>query len=160
MLDSETAKSMQLKSAKARTENTIARKALESALTKEPELIGKLINNNAEQLAKTKLAGEWILNSAQSILVQSILEQQKQAHKLELERLKAELKGVDKIEVMTHPDYTDPKRVWSFDELCTLACMTQHDSRQILELFTQNKSETPLVDEQNKLLAIWRAFNG
>ncbi|HCG9580504.1 TPA: hypothetical protein ACF3XD_000651 [Vibrio parahaemolyticus] len=160
MLDSETAKSMQLKSAKARTENTIARKALESALTKEPELIGKLVNNNAEQLAKTKLAGEWILNSAQSILVQSILEQQKQAHKLELERLNAEFKGVDKIEVSHHPDYADPKRAWQFDELCTLARMTQHDSRQILELFAQNKAEPPLVDDQNKLLAIWRAFNG
>ncbi|MDW1624520.1 hypothetical protein R7E46_13240 [Vibrio sp. Vb2704] len=129
-------------------------------MTKEPELIGKLISSNAGQLGKTKLAGEWIINSAQSILVQSILEQQKQAHKLELERLKAELKGVEKIEISHHPDYTDEKRVWQFDELCTAAAMTQHDSRQILELFTQNKSEPPLVDEQNKLLAIWRAFNG
>ncbi|MCW8334075.1 hypothetical protein [Vibrio paucivorans] len=160
MLDSEKARELQKLSAKARTENALARRALNDALTKEPELIAKLIGSNSEQLASTKLGGEWLLNSAQEILVQSILEQQKQAHKLELERLKADLKTTDTIEIKTHPDLNDSKRVWQFDDLITTYVMSNTSSRELLALFSQNKSDEPPIDEQNRLLEIWRAFNG
>ncbi|TKF42936.1 hypothetical protein FCV60_19355 [Vibrio sp. F13] len=160
MLDSETAKELQLKSAEKRTENALARRAFNDALTKEPELIAKLIGSNSEQLASTKLGGEWLLNSAQSILVNSILEQQKQAHKLELEQLKADLKTTDTIEIKTHPDLSDSKRVWQFDELVSTYVMSNTTSRQLLALFGQNKLDEPPIDEQNCLLSIWRAFNG
>ncbi|MEZ9188047.1 hypothetical protein AB4133_01750 [Vibrio sp. 10N.286.52.F8] len=160
MLDSETAKELQKLSAEKRTENALARRAFNDALTKEPELIAKLIGSNSEQLASTKLGGEWLLNSAQSILVNSILEQQKQAHKLELEQLKANLKTTDTIEIKTHPDLTDSKHVWSFDELVNTYVMSNTSSRELLALFSQNKSDEPQVDEQNRLLEIWRAFNG
>lgn len=160
MLDSERAKELQKLSAKARSENVKARHAFNAALTKQPELIAKLVGENSEQLAKTKLGGEWLLNSAQSILVQSILEQQKQAFRLELEQLKAELKTTDTIEIKTHPDLNDSKRVWHFDELVTVHVMSNTSSRQLLALFSQNKSDEPSVDEQNRLLSIWQAFNG
>ncbi|MBT0074533.1 hypothetical protein J4H65_04500 [Vibrio alginolyticus] len=160
MLDSEKARELQKLSAKARTENALARRALNDALTKEPELIAKLIGSNSEQLASTKLGGEWLLNSAQEILVQSILEQQKQAHKLELEQLKADLKSTDVLEIKTHPDLNDSKRVWQFDDLITTYVMSNTSSRELLALFSQNKSDEPPIDEQNRLLEIWRAFNG
>lgn len=159
MLDSERARELQKLSAKARAENASARRALNDALTKEPELIAKLIGENAEQLAKTKLAGEWLLNSAQSILVQSVLEQQKQAFRLELEALKAELKS-DVVEIRTHPDLNDGNRVWQFDDLITTYVMSNTSSRELLDLFSQNKSDEPPIDEQNRLLEIWHAFNG
>ena len=160
MLDSEKARELQKLSAKARTENALARRALNDALTKEPELIAKLIGSNSEQLASTKLGGEWLLNSAQEILVQSILEQQKQAHKLELEQLKADLKSTDVLEIKTHPDLNNSKRVWQFDDLITTYVMSNTSSRELLALFSQNKSDEPPIDEQNRLLEIWRAFNG
>ncbi|WP_299694896.1 hypothetical protein [uncultured Vibrio sp.] len=160
MLDSEKARELQKLSAKARTENALARRALNDALTKEPELIAKLIGANSEQLASTKLGGEWLLNSAQEILVNSILERQKQSHKLELEQLKADLKTTDTIEIKTHPDLHDSKRVWQFDDLITTYVMSNTSSREILALFSQNKSDEPPMDEQNRLLEIWRAFNG
>ncbi|CAK2765524.1 conserved hypothetical protein [Vibrio crassostreae] len=160
MLDSEKARELQKLSAKARTENALARRALNDALTKEPELIAKLIGSNSEQLASTKLGGEWLLNSAQEILVQSILEQQKQAHKLELEQLKADLKTTDTIEIKTHPDLNDSKRIWQFDDLINTYVMCNTSSRELLALFSQNKSDEPPIDEQNRLLEIWRAFNG
>lgn len=159
MLDSEKARELQKLSAKKRTENALARRALNDALTKEPELIAKLIGENAEQLAKTKLAGEWLLNSAQSILVQSILEQQKQAFRVEIEQLKADLKTTDTIEIKTHPDLNDSSRVWQFDDLITTYVMSNTSSRELLALFSQNKSDEPPIDEQNRLLGIWRAFN-
>ncbi|PMG45662.1 hypothetical protein BCU90_17515 [Vibrio lentus] len=155
----ENAKEMQRLATESRTANANARRAFNDALTKEPELIAKLIGSNSEQLANTKLGGEWLLNSAQSILVNSILEQQKQAHKLELEQLKADLKTTDTIEIKTHPDLTDSKRVWSFDELVNTYVMSNTSSRELLALFSQNKSDEPPVDEQNRLLSIWQAFN-
>ncbi|MEZ9342972.1 hypothetical protein AB4165_10315 [Vibrio cyclitrophicus] len=159
MLDSERAKELQKLSAEKRTENALARRAFNDALTKEPELIARLIGSNSEQLASTKLGGEWLLNSAQEILVQSILEQQKQAHKLELEQLKATLKSDDVLEIRTKPDVNDIKKVWHFDEITTASVMKSVDSRQLLELFTQNKSEEPPIDAQNRLLSIWRLHN-
>ncbi|MEZ9873425.1 hypothetical protein [Vibrio sp. 10N.261.51.C6] len=155
----ENAKEMQRLSTESRVANVKARDAFNDALTKEPELIAKLISSNSEQLASTKLGGEWLLNSAQSILVNSILEQQKQAHKLELEQLKADLKTTDTIEIKTHPDLTDSKRAWSFDELVNTYVMSNTSSRELLALFSQNKSDEPPIDEQNRLLSIWRAFN-
>ncbi|WP_102277760.1 hypothetical protein [Vibrio cyclitrophicus] len=160
MLDSERAKELQKLSAEKRTENALARRAFNDALTKEPELIAKLIGSNSEQLASTKLGGEWLLNSAQEILVQSILEQQKQAHKLELEQLKSDLKSTDVLEIKTHPDLNNSSRVWNFDDLINTYVMSNTSSRQLLALFSQNKSDEPPVDEQNRLLSIWRAFNG
>ncbi|MCC4818032.1 hypothetical protein BCU85_17380 [Vibrio lentus] len=156
----ENAKEMQRLATESRVANANARRAFNDALTKEPELIAKLIGSNSEQLASTKLGGEWLLNSAQEILVQSILEQQKQAHKLELEQLKADLKSTDVLEIKTHPDLGDEKRVWSFDELANVHVMSNTSSRQLLALFSQNKSDEPPVDEQNRLLSIWQAFNG
>ncbi|WP_019614701.1 hypothetical protein [Psychromonas ossibalaenae] len=160
MLDSEKARELQKLSAKARTENALARRALNDALTKKPELIAKLIGANSEQLASTKLGGEWLLNSAQEILVQSILEQQKQSHKLELEQLKADLKSTDVLEIKSHPDLNNSKCVWQFDDLITTYVMSNTSSRELLTLFSQNKSDEPPIDEQNRLLSIWRAFNG
>ncbi|MFA0543068.1 hypothetical protein [Vibrio sp. 10N.222.52.B7] len=160
MLDSERAKELQKLSAEKRTENALARRAFNDALTKEPELIAKLIGSNSEQLASTKLGGEWLLNSAQEILVQSILEQQKQAHKLELEQLKSDLKSTDVLEIKTHPDLNNSNRVWNFDDLINTYVMSNTSSRQLLALFSQNKSDEPPVDEQNRLLSIWQAFNG
>ncbi|MEZ9350708.1 hypothetical protein AB4182_03985 [Vibrio splendidus] len=159
MLDSERAKELQKLSAKARSKNVKARDAFNDALTKEPELIARLIGSNSEQLASTKLGGEWLLNSAQSILVSSILEAQKQAFRLELEQLKAELKSDDVLEIRNKPDVNDIKRVWHFDEITTPSVMKSVDSRLLLELFAQNKSEEPPIDAQNRLLSIWRLHN-
>ncbi|WP_418642514.1 hypothetical protein ACNUDM_22075 [Vibrio chaetopteri] len=156
----ENAKEMQRLATESRVANVKARDAFNDALTKEPELIAKLIGSNSEQLAATKLGGEWLLNSAQEILVQSILEQQKQAHKLELEQLKADLKCTDVLEINNHPDLNNSKRVWSFDDLINTYVMSNTSSRQLLALFSQNKSDEPPVDEQNYLLSIWQAFNG
>lgn len=154
----ENAKEMQRLATESRVANVKARDAFNAALTKEPELIAKLIGSNSEQLACTKLGGEWLLNSAQSILVQSIIEQQKQAFRLELEQLKADLKTTDTIEIKTHPDLNDEKRVWAFDELVNTYVMSHTSSRELLALFSQNKSDEPPIEEQNRLLSIWRAF--
>lgn len=156
----ENAKEMQRLATESRVANANARRAFNDALTKEPELIAKLIGSNSEQLASTKLGGEWLLNSAQEILVQSILEQQKQAHKLELEQLKSDLKSTDVLEIKTHPDLNNSSRVWNFDGLINTYVMSNTSSRQLLALFSQSKSDEPPVDEQNRLLSIWQAFNG
>ncbi|MFA0350709.1 hypothetical protein AB4486_27790, partial [Vibrio sp. 10N.222.55.C6] len=74
--------------------------------------------------------------------------------------LKADLKTTDTIEIKTHPDLSDSKRVWQFDELVSTYVMSNTTSRQLLALFGQNKLDEPPIDEQNCLLSIWRAFNG
>ena len=160
MITKQNAKEMQALSTKARSENAAARKSFETAMRSNPDMIPKLIANNADAVGNTKLCGEYLLNTAQSIFVQSVLEEQRQAHKIELENLKSQLKSNDVLEIHSKPDLTDVKRAWSLDELVSAYVLGSVSSREILTLFCQNKAVEPPSDEQNKLLAVWHAYRG